>query len=154
MEGIKVEGAIGLKITPVSSSGIEPFEVRGEVGYKDFPECGRIYYCKGSSYPHDIAEVIEDKTVIVNIPLIINDNKKITFYPYRTAIVRDVFVEMDRNDSAATIIENKLAKLAGVSADNHTAYAIDDEWSILKPVYVSFSDFKVRFGTSLEVKNW
>ena len=60
MEGIKVEGVKGIKVTPVASSGIAPFDVIGDVGYKDFEQDGRIYYCNGRSFPENIVEFIKE----------------------------------------------------------------------------------------------
>jgi len=36
----------------------EPFDVWGIVTYKDFPDCGRIYYCAGSSYMEACVEKV------------------------------------------------------------------------------------------------
>lgn len=55
---IKVDKAIGLRITPVKSSGIEPFDIIGEVIYKDFEYDCRIYYCADRSFPEQIVEVL------------------------------------------------------------------------------------------------
>jgi len=43
MEGLKIKTTDG-----------EQFEINGKVTFKDFPECGRIFYCGGQSWPEEI----------------------------------------------------------------------------------------------------
>jgi len=47
--------SLGLRIKPTNG---EPFDVWGIVTYKDFPDCGRIYYCAGSSYMEACVEKV------------------------------------------------------------------------------------------------
>ena len=70
-------------------------------------------------------------------------------YPYRTAIVKEVFMTVPRD--SVELLEQQLAELAGVRVDNHTAYElVQDEGT----TYISFSDFTARFGRSVEEKRW
>jgi len=52
-----VPNAVGLRITPVSSSGIKPFEVSGRVTKKEF-DGEMIYYCQCRSFPECIVSEI------------------------------------------------------------------------------------------------
>ena len=47
--------SLGLRINPTNG---ETFDVWGYVTYKDFPDCGRIYYCAGSSYMEACVEKV------------------------------------------------------------------------------------------------
>lgn len=47
--------SLGLRIKPTNG---ESFDVWGIVTYKDFLDCGRIYYCAGSSYMEACVEKV------------------------------------------------------------------------------------------------
>jgi len=74
----------------------------------------------------------------------------VTRYPYRTARVDDVFLQVSRD--AMRDFEQQLAEKAGASPSNHTVYEIVQENRA--PVYVMFSDYSVRFGTSVLKGRW
>jgi hypothetical protein len=58
----KMNGKI--RINPVTTSGIEPFEIEGEIKVK-FTSEGIIFYANGASFPAEIVEVLEG-----NFPLV------------------------------------------------------------------------------------
>jgi hypothetical protein len=72
-------------------------------------------------------------------------------YPYRTAMVSDRFLRLDRNSDDARDFEEKLAAAANVRPDNHTVYTITQEGKI---VYVMCSDFTIIFGWTLVERRW
>jgi hypothetical protein len=61
---IKVEGYRAfhgtMRITPVKSSGIEPFEITADWLYKPEYKC---WYGQGRSFPEEICEVVRDDSV-------------------------------------------------------------------------------------------
>lgn len=47
-------------VTPVATSGVDPFEVEGnKLTYVDYADDGRIYYIDGRSFPERIVTVLE-----------------------------------------------------------------------------------------------
>lgn len=83
---------------------------------------------------------------------------KVTFHPYRTASVRDRFIEIDRYNDEARQFEKQLAEKAGVNMDNHTAYTLElftyDKDRPAPKLHVMCSDAKISIGTSIEIHNW
>lgn len=75
----------------------------------------------------------------------------VKFYSYRTAIVRNIFITLDRNDHEAKALEDFLAQTAKVNKDNHTCYELFFQD---KRLYFMFSDFNVHIGFNLEERSW
>lgn len=80
---------------------------------------------------------------------------KVTFYPYRTALIGDVFLTLPVN--LCHDLEIVLAEKAGRQRDNHTVYKVeqhsygtDDDLV----TYIAFSDTSVRFGRSIREEHW
>lgn len=86
------------------------------------------------------------------------DVEEVTFHPYRTAMVRDRFIQIDRYSDEARAFEESLAKKAGKNPDNHTAYTLKlRTWGSDKPapkLYVMCSDHHISIGTDIEFGNW
>jgi hypothetical protein len=78
-------------------------------------------------------------------------------FPYRTAQVVDVFLELPRK--ACHDLEEQLAAAARKRPDNHTTYELKQRgWGSNGPqdniTYISCSDFTVRFGRQIIEKPW
>lgn len=81
--------------------------------------------------------------------------KRVICYPYRTAKVVGAYLRFDRNSREAEMIEDQLAKLAGVSKDNHTTYAIvPEKEEDGAPLFVWCSDSTMKIGTKLIEESW
>lgn len=82
----------------------------------------------------------------------------VTYHPYRTAMVYDRFLEMDRNSDEAREFEDLLVKAAGKdTGDNHTAYTLELNCFGKREnpkLYVMCSDSKISIGTQIEFRNW
>lgn len=79
----------------------------------------------------------------------------VKFHPYRTAMVRGCFIDIDRNSEMAVALENVLAEKAGVSKDNHSAYEISSKQEPDAPhLFVWCSDFNLRIGTEIHEQKW
>lgn len=83
---------------------------------------------------------------------------KVTFHPYRTASVRDRFIEIDRYTDEARAFEERLAKEAGANLDNHTAYTVElrtfGQDRPAPKLHIMCSDGKISIGTGIEIVNW
>ena len=94
----------------------------------------------------------------MNIFRIDRFDSKVTFHPYRTAMVYDRFLTMVRSSDEGRAFEDHLAEAAGVTPDNHTAYTIQlSTHAAARPapeIYVMCSDNKISIGTRLEIRNW
>jgi len=84
---------------------------------------------------------------------------KVTFHPYRTARVYERFINIDRCSDEGRKFEEMLAKKAGVTPDNHTAYTLElIQFSKEDPtphkLYIQCSDFEISIGTRLMLGNF
>lgn len=70
-------------------------------------------------------------------------------HPYRSAMIGEIFLVLPREDMKK--LEEQLAESAGARMDNHTVYEIQQTWGT---TYLMFSDFKVVFGRSIEVRSY
>ncbi len=89
---------------------------------------------------------------MINIMVSITRGAKVTFYRYRTALVGDPVFEIDREMDLAQCLEYMLAASAGAREDNHTVYEVHIPRE--DPVYIFFSDNKVRVGKTLVLGAW
>lgn len=74
-------------------------------------------------------------------------------YPYRTALARDVFMEMTREGGLKDLlddIETQLAEAAGAICDNHTVYEVVTTRG--NRLYIQFHDSDVYFGLSVDTR--
>lgn len=76
--------------------------------------------------------------------------KDVEVFPYRTAVPRDRFLNMPRDDVSS--LEKVLARAAGVRMGNHVVYGITTQEG--NKIYVMFHDLVAIFGLSVEVRNW
>lgn len=72
-------------------------------------------------------------------------------YPYRTAIVSEIFLRVPRNTVDG--LERQLAEVAGERPDNHTAYGVV-QGENQPAVYIAFTDFTAAFGHSIREEEW
>ena len=70
---------------------------------------------------------------------------KVTFYPYRTALVFDKMFEANRDSMSP--LEYMLAIKAGVKPDNHTVYEVYDG---RQTFYIFCHDGLFRVGKNIE----
>lgn len=94
------------------------------------------------------------------------NNEEVTFFPYRTAMVADAFIEIkcetDEEREDYCELEEELMKLTkkvyrrgeyvdktgNESVDNHTCYMIGSN------KVISFSDWRILVGTRVDIRNW
>lgn len=79
--------------------------------------------------------------------------KVANYYPYRTAMVGSILIEIERNSDAGRQFEAELAKASEVRQDNHTVYEIRHKLSG-ESIYVLCSDMKISIGTKLVEGRW
>ena len=79
---------------------------------------------------------------------------EVTQHRYRTAYATDVFLELPRE--LFREMERMLAEKAGTIPDNHTVYEVvyDRIRGKKEKTYIMCSDFKVRFGRTILIKDW
>lgn len=83
------------------------------------------------------------------------ETKAVKFYPYRTALVRDIFMTCDRNTDTIQRFEAPMAKELGVHPDNHTAFKLESKCPIgTINIYVMCSDSEYWLGFSIEERRW
>lgn len=78
-----------------------------------------------------------------------NNYTKVTFYPYRTALVLDEIFDADRDSMCP--LEYILAVKAGVNPDNHTVYELHKG---CQTFYIFCSDQLFRIGKTIKKERW
>lgn len=78
-----------------------------------------------------------------------NHYSKVTFYPYRTALVFDEMFDADRNSMLP--LEYMLAIKANVNPDNHTVYEV---YNGCQTFYIFCHDRLFRVGKTIEKRSW
>ena len=78
-----------------------------------------------------------------------NSYSKVTFYPYRTAMVFDKMFDADRDYMCP--LEYMLAIKAGVSPDNHTVYEVYNGFNTF---YIFCSDQLLSIGKTIQKERW
>ncbi len=76
---------------------------------------------------------------------------EVKLYPYRTALVRDVFLELPRNLQEMRDFEGELAVAAHGVMNNHTVYRIQHDGNT---IYVRCSDTTVSFAWTIEERSY
>ena len=86
----------------------------------------------------------------------LNHPVKVTYYPYRTADVTNIFIEVDRTTEEARQFENALAAEVDMECpDNHSCFKLENFWDeSAPPLYIKCSDFKVSIGTGIIERVW
>ena len=78
-----------------------------------------------------------------------NHYSKVTFYPYRTALVHDAMFDADRDSMRP--LEYMLAIKAGVYPDNHTVYEV---YNGCQTFYIFCHDSLFRVGKTIRKERW
>ncbi len=78
-----------------------------------------------------------------------NNDSKVTFYPYRTALVFDKMFDADRNSMSP--LEYMLAIKANAKPDNHTVYEV---YAGRQTFYIFCSGNVFRVGKTIEKRKW
>lgn len=78
-----------------------------------------------------------------------NHYSKVTFYPYRTALVSDKMFDADRDSMLP--LEYMLAIKADVKPDNHTVYEV---YNAGQTFYIFCSDGLFRVGKTFKKIRW
>ena len=78
-----------------------------------------------------------------------NHYSKVTFYPYRTALVQDAMFDADRDSMRP--LEYMLAIKAGVNPDNHTVYEV---YNGCQTFYIFCRDSLFRVGKTIKKERW
>lgn len=78
-----------------------------------------------------------------------NNYAKVTFHPYRTALVFDEMFDADRDSMRP--LEYILAIKAGVHPDNHTVYEV---YNGCQTFYIWCTDSLFRVGKSIKKEKW
>jgi len=73
--------------------------------------------------------------------------KKVTFHPYRTKVLKNTFLTIDRDSAEGKELEEKLAKMANVDPDNHVVYTIEKKDG--SELHFWVSDFEIRIGVEI-----
>lgn len=85
---------------------------------------------------------VADK-VKINMPFIIT-----RAWPYRTAMIRDIFLRIPSCEMTKKL-EEDFGKALGGMLDNHTCFEITNRINDYK-VYARYSDNEITFGLSIE----
>lgn len=76
---------------------------------------------------------------------------EVEYCPYKTAIVDEVYFEIDRKSSEGKILEEMLADKAGYVTNNNTAYSIKNR-KTGGVIHVGCYDDIIQFGLGLRIK--
>jgi hypothetical protein len=76
--------------------------------------------------------------------------KVLEYFPYRTALICDMFLILPREHLHG--LEEELTRQAGrTMPDNHSAFEVDFDSG---PCFILFSDAKAYFGHAIEERKW
>ena len=87
---------------------------------------------------------MDQKTMKINLKRF--ERKVINFYPYRTACIDQIFLEIENED--LWIYVKKFLEQNGYQINNHVCWTLDNGISAM------YSDSRLMFGTEIIVKNW
>ena len=81
------------------------------------------------------------------------ESRNVICYPYRTALVHDIVIQINRTSDEGCALEKTLTEMANVDPDNHVVYTLC-KLIEFPEIHVMCSDDTISIGMKLTKMEW